>query len=89
MPEAVIVAVSRSPVGRARKGSLAGMRHDDDFYTHRVLSAREAGRAAAGRVGASRSGNRDLSGDQAGLAGGSPRSLVEFGRGAGEEGLPV
>jgi acetyl-CoA C-acetyltransferase len=29
MPEAVIVAVSRSPIGRARKGSLAGMRPDD------------------------------------------------------------
>jgi acetyl-CoA C-acetyltransferase len=29
MPEAVIVAASRSPIGRARKGSLAGMRPDD------------------------------------------------------------
>ena len=26
MPEAVIVAAARSPIGRARKGSLAGMR---------------------------------------------------------------
>jgi acetyl-CoA C-acetyltransferase len=29
MREAVIVAASRSPIGRARKGSLAGMRPDD------------------------------------------------------------
>ena len=29
MPEAVIVAVARSPIGRAAKGSLAGMRPDD------------------------------------------------------------
>jgi|SRR3954454_6627640 acetyl-CoA C-acetyltransferase len=29
MPEAVIVAAARSPIGRARKGSLAGMRADD------------------------------------------------------------
>jgi acetyl-CoA C-acetyltransferase len=29
MPEAVIVAAVRSPIGRARKGSLAGMRPDD------------------------------------------------------------
>ncbi|GGN22465.1 acetyl-CoA C-acetyltransferase [Streptomyces fuscichromogenes] len=29
MPEAVIVATARSPIGRARKGSLAGMRPDD------------------------------------------------------------
>jgi acetyl-CoA C-acetyltransferase len=29
MPEAVIVAAARSPIGRARKGSLAGMRPDD------------------------------------------------------------
>jgi acetyl-CoA C-acetyltransferase len=29
MPEAVIVAASRSPIGRARKGSLTGMRPDD------------------------------------------------------------
>ncbi len=29
MPEAVIAAVARSPIGRARKGSLAGMRPDD------------------------------------------------------------
>lgn len=29
MPEAVIVAAHRSPIGRARKGSLAGIRPDD------------------------------------------------------------
>jgi len=29
MPEAVIVAAARSPIGRARKGSLAAMRPDD------------------------------------------------------------
>jgi acetyl-CoA C-acetyltransferase len=29
MPEAVIVATARSPIGRARKGSLADMRSDD------------------------------------------------------------
>ncbi len=29
MPEAVIVAAARSPIGRASKGSLAGMRPDD------------------------------------------------------------
>ncbi|SDF27714.1 acetyl-CoA C-acetyltransferase [Pseudonocardia oroxyli] len=29
MPEAVIVAAARSPIGRARKGSLASMRPDD------------------------------------------------------------
>ena len=29
MPEAVIVAAARSPIGRAKKGSLAGMRPDD------------------------------------------------------------
>ncbi|MBW0104939.1 acetyl-CoA C-acetyltransferase [Pseudonocardia sp. KRD291] len=29
MPEAVIVAAARSPIGRANKGSLAGMRPDD------------------------------------------------------------
>ncbi|MFY1649303.1 acetyl-CoA C-acetyltransferase [Solwaraspora sp. WMMB762] len=29
MPEAVIVAAARSPIGRARKGSLAGIRPDD------------------------------------------------------------
>jgi acetyl-CoA C-acetyltransferase len=29
MPEAVIVAAARSPIGRARKGSLVGMRPDD------------------------------------------------------------
>ena len=29
MPEAVIVSAARSPIGRARKGSLAGMRADD------------------------------------------------------------
>ncbi|MBI1377434.1 MAG: acetyl-CoA C-acyltransferase, partial [Frankiales bacterium] len=29
MPEAVIVSVARSPIGRALKGSLAGMRPDD------------------------------------------------------------
>ncbi|HEX4490248.1 MAG TPA: hypothetical protein VH914_03495, partial [Acidimicrobiia bacterium] len=29
MPEAVIVATSRSPIGRAGKGSLAGLRGDD------------------------------------------------------------
>lgn len=42
MPEAVIVAVTRSPIGRARKGSLAGMRPDD-------LAARMV-RAALDRV---------------------------------------
>ena len=29
MPEAVIVAAARSPIGRAFKGSLAGIRPDD------------------------------------------------------------
>src|SRR5687768_14662749 len=29
MPDAVIVAAARSPIGRARKGSLVGMRPDD------------------------------------------------------------
>src|SRR5690606_19342879 len=29
MPEAVIVAAARSPIGRAMKGSLVGMRADD------------------------------------------------------------
>ncbi|MHB1800908.1 MAG: acetyl-CoA C-acetyltransferase [Actinomycetes bacterium] len=29
MPDAVIVATARSPIGRARKGSLAGLRPDD------------------------------------------------------------
>jgi acetyl-CoA C-acetyltransferase len=29
MPEAVIVAAARSPIGRARKGSLVGLRPDD------------------------------------------------------------
>jgi len=29
MPEAVIVATARSPIGRARKGSLVSMRPDD------------------------------------------------------------
>jgi acetyl-CoA C-acetyltransferase len=29
MPEAVIVSTARSPIGRARKGSLAGLRPDD------------------------------------------------------------
>ena len=29
MPEAVIVAAARSPIGRARKGSLADVRPDD------------------------------------------------------------
>ena len=29
MPEAVIVAVARSPIGRANKGSLKEMRPDD------------------------------------------------------------
>ncbi|MFD6455201.1 acetyl-CoA C-acyltransferase, partial [Nocardia sp. NPDC060220] len=29
MPEAVIVSTARSPIGRAVKGSLAGMRPDD------------------------------------------------------------
>ena len=29
MPEAVIVATSRSPIGRARKGSLVDLRPDD------------------------------------------------------------
>lgn len=29
MPEAVIVSVARSPIGRAMKGSLKGMRPDD------------------------------------------------------------
>lgn len=29
MPEAVIVATARSPIGRAYKGSLAGIRPDD------------------------------------------------------------
>jgi acetyl-CoA acetyltransferase len=29
MPEAVIVAAARSPIGRANKGSLATMRPDD------------------------------------------------------------
>ena len=29
MPEAVIVAAARSPIGRAYKGSLTGMRADD------------------------------------------------------------
>jgi acetyl-CoA C-acetyltransferase len=29
MPEAVIVATARSPIGRAKKGSLAGLRPDD------------------------------------------------------------
>ncbi|WP_259559410.1 hypothetical protein [Brachybacterium sillae] len=29
MPEAVIVAAARSPIGRARKGSLKDVRPDD------------------------------------------------------------
>ena len=29
MPEAVIVATARSPIGRANKGSLADVRPDD------------------------------------------------------------
>ncbi|SLI61234.1 acetyl-CoA acetyltransferase [Mycobacteroides abscessus subsp. abscessus] len=29
MPEAVIVSTARSPIGRARKGSLVDMRPDD------------------------------------------------------------
>ena len=29
MPEAVIVSAARSPIGRAVKGSLAGLRPDD------------------------------------------------------------
>lgn len=29
MPEAVIVSTARSPIGRAMKGSLVGMRPDD------------------------------------------------------------
>ena len=29
MPEAVIVATARTPIGRARKGSLVGLRADD------------------------------------------------------------
>jgi acetyl-CoA C-acetyltransferase len=29
MPEAVVVAASRSPIGRAYKGSLRGLRPDD------------------------------------------------------------
>ncbi|MGV9870371.1 hypothetical protein, partial [Rhodococcus koreensis] len=28
MPEAVIVSIARSPIGRAMKGSLVGMRPD-------------------------------------------------------------
>ncbi|MEU6696761.1 acetyl-CoA C-acetyltransferase [Pseudonocardia sp. NPDC046786] len=42
MPDAVIVAATRSPIGRARKGSLAGVRPDD-------LAARMV-RAALDRV---------------------------------------
>ena len=42
MPEAVIVAAVRSPIGRARKGSLAGMRPDE------ALQAREAEHLAGG-----------------------------------------
>ena len=37
MPEAVIVAVARSPIGRAGKGSLVGMRPDD--LTAQMVSA--------------------------------------------------
>ena len=37
MPEAVIVATARSPIGRAVKGSLATMR-PDDLATQMVLS---------------------------------------------------
>ena len=38
MPEAVIVATARSPIGRAMKGSLAGMR-PDDLATQMVRAA--------------------------------------------------
>jgi acetyl-CoA C-acetyltransferase len=37
MPEAVIVSVARSPIGRAVKGSLASMRPDD--LASQVVSA--------------------------------------------------
>ena len=42
MPEAVIVATARSPIGRAFKGSLATMRPDD--------LATQMGRAALDKV---------------------------------------
>ncbi len=42
MPEAVIVATARSPIGRANKGSLVSMRPDD-------LAAQMVKRGAARR----------------------------------------
>src|SRR4030088_1133466 len=38
MPDAVIVATARSPIGRAGKGSLAGLR-PDDLVTQIVAAA--------------------------------------------------
>ena len=48
MPEAVIVATARSPIGRAFKGSLKDLRPDDLAAT---IVARRAGQGAAARPG--------------------------------------
>ncbi len=51
MPEAVIVATARTPIGRANKGSLTECRPDDlaGFIVKTVLEKTPAARPAAGR----------------------------------------
>ena len=44
MPEAVIVAATRSPIGRARKGSLKDVRPDD--LAAQTIRAAQIGRAS-------------------------------------------
>ena len=56
MPEAVIVAAARTPIGRARKGSLADVRPDDlaafviDDVLDKVPTCRRRGRRRDGRL---------------------------------------
>ena len=45
MPEAVIVATARSPIGRAFKGSLKDLRPDDLDRHDRPRRARQGARA--------------------------------------------
>ena len=49
MPEAVIVATGRTPIGRANKGSLVECRPDDLERAGHHVGAREAAPAAQGR----------------------------------------
>ena len=50
MPEAVIVATARSPIGRAFKGSLIEVRPDDLAAHDRAGGARQGARARPSRA---------------------------------------